>query len=111
MKLVRGVVWFFRDYLSRHTNNWNRALHIIGVPLAPFGCIVLLALQRWWWAAGAFVVGYALQWLGHHIEGNEVGEWILIKHIARRLTGKAGREPERESPGDGGDRVPGPSPR
>jgi hypothetical protein len=27
------------------------------------------------------VVGYALQWLGHRIEGNDVGEVILIKRL------------------------------
>src|SRR3712207_8480977 len=30
--------------------------------------------------------GYGLQWLGHRIEGNELGEWILLKSIWRLLT-------------------------
>ena len=31
--LARAV--FVRDYMARHTNPWNRALHLVGVPLAP----------------------------------------------------------------------------
>jgi hypothetical protein len=76
---------FFVDYFSRHTNNWNRALHVAGVPLAPFLFLFLLVTGRFGLAAAAFVAGYLLQWIGHAIEGNEVGEVILLKLIARRL--------------------------
>ena len=44
-------------------------------------------------ASAAFLAGYALQWLGHRIEGNEVGEWTLLKAIARRLAGSPSRQP------------------
>jgi Protein of unknown function (DUF962) len=76
---------FFVDYFSRHTNNWNRALHVVGVPLAPFLFLYLLATGQLYRAAAAFVAGYLLQWIGHTIEGNEVGEVILAKWIARKL--------------------------
>lgn len=76
---------FFIDYFSRHTNNWNRALHVVGVPLAPFLFLYLLATGQLYPAAAAFVAGYLLQWIGHTIEGNEVGEVILAKWIARKL--------------------------
>jgi hypothetical protein len=82
LRLVRA---FFVDYLSRHTNNWNRVLHVIGVPLAPFLFLYLLVAGRFIQAAVAFVAGYLLQWIGHSIEGNEVGELILAKWIARKL--------------------------
>jgi len=81
---MKGIVWFFTDYASRHRNPWNRAFHVVGVPLAPFGCLALLALGYWRAAAAAFVLGYLCQWIGHRIEGNEVGEWILIKWLAMR---------------------------
>lgn len=80
-----GPAWFVRDYLSRHRNPWNRALHLVGVPIAPVGSAYLLARGRAGEARNALVVGYALQWLGHRIEGNEVGEWILVKSLARRV--------------------------
>lgn len=76
-----------RDYLSRHRNPWNRAVHVVGIPLAPIGCTVLAARGRFRAAGRAFVAGYGLQWIGHRIEGNEVGEWILVKKVARRLAG------------------------
>jgi hypothetical protein len=30
------------------------------------------------------VLGYFLQWLGHRAEGNDVGEWALIKRMIGR---------------------------
>lgn len=32
-----------------------------------------------WLAAGLFVAGYGLQFLGHAIEGNDAGELIMVK--------------------------------
>jgi hypothetical protein len=84
MRLVRN---YFVDYFSRHTNNWNRALHVIGVPLAPFLFLYLVVRGQFYQALVAFVVGYFLQWVGHTIEGNEVGEVILARFIARRAVG------------------------
>ncbi len=60
------------EYKTRHTNPWNRALHLVGVPLAPVIFLCLLALRLWWWAAAAFAAGYTLQWIGHQIEGNRM---------------------------------------
>ena len=89
MNPLRFVRAFFVDYFSRHTNNWNRALHVVGVPLAPFLFFYLLVTGQFLRAAVAFATGYLLQWIGHTIEGNEVGEVILIKRIARKLAGAA----------------------
>ena len=33
------------------------------------------------WSAVVFVVGYLLQFLGHMVEGNDVGELIPIKRL------------------------------
>jgi hypothetical protein len=63
---------FVRGYMSRHQNPWNRALHLVGVPLAPVTFLILLALGHFVWAGAAFVVGYTLQWTGHQIEGNRM---------------------------------------
>ena len=83
-KVSASVRWYFADYMSRHAHPWSRVLHVAGVPLAPFGCLYLLMRGEWALAGMTFVVGYALQWLGHHLEGNEVGEVILLKKLARR---------------------------
>jgi hypothetical protein len=91
MKALRGIVWFVRDYVSRHRNPWNRVLHLVGVPLAPFLFLYFLVRGEFRLAGLAFVAGYTLQWIGHRIEGNEVGEWTLIKWLfrlpARRKSG------------------------
>jgi hypothetical protein len=33
----------------------------------------------WWQAAACFVGGYALQFIGHAVEGNDAGEVVLVK--------------------------------
>lgn len=91
---MRWIRWFVADYLSRHRNPWSRLLHLVGVPLAPFYFLCLLFRGEFPAAGAAFVTGYGLQWLGHRIEGNEVGEWTLLKAIWRRLV-------RRPAPGTG----------
>ena len=76
---------FIKDYLSRHTNNINRILHIIGVPQAFFGLFQIITGKP---AAGMInlFLGYLWQWLGHtYFEKNEVGEVILIKKLIKKL--------------------------
>lgn len=41
--------------------------------------VALLPLRWWGVALGLFVGGYALQFVGHAIEGNDAGELIVIK--------------------------------
>ena len=85
-KLTRFSKSFISDYLSRHRNNTDRVLHIIGIPLVLFGIFQLFSGR---WKAGLFnfFIGYLFQWVGHtYFEKNEVGEWILIKKVIRKLT-------------------------
>ena len=79
---------FLSNYIERHMHPMNRVLHIIGVPVTFVASVVCLVLHLWWWALACFVVGYALQFLGHAIEGNDAGEVVLIK----RILGKPYRE-------------------
>ena len=44
----------------------------------------LAAGGKFGWAAGLFVGGYLLQFLGHAIEGNDAGEVVLIKRLLGR---------------------------
>ena len=79
---------FVVNYIDRHMHPVNRILHLIGVPLTFVVSIVCLTKELWWPALGCFLGGYALQFLGHAIEGNDAGEVVLIK----RLLGKPYRE-------------------
>ncbi len=70
---------FLTNYIQRHQNGWNQLLHLVGVPTTFVASAVLLLAGEGWWALGAFLGGYALQFAGHAIEGNEAGEVVLVK--------------------------------
>jgi hypothetical protein len=70
---------FLINYAERHQNGWNQLLHLVGVPLTFVVSVVLLIQGHPWWALGAFVFGYFLQFEGHAIEGNDAGEVVLVK--------------------------------
>jgi len=72
-------------YFERHRHPASRALHALGVPLT-LAALALAGYQlihgRWdlWWRPVALLLGgYLPQWIGHRIEGNDMGEVILIK--------------------------------
>ncbi len=69
-----------RNWLERHQHPFNFWIHLIGIPLAVAG-VVLFFFIPWYWAAGLFVLGYLLQYLGHRVEGNDVGEWAALKRL------------------------------
>ena len=72
-----------RNWFARHRNPTNLALHAVGIP-ATILAIPLAATGRWVLAAGMLVCGYALQLLGHVVEGNRSGEENLIRKLFRR---------------------------
>jgi hypothetical protein len=69
-----------RNWLDRHQVAFNYWIHMFGIPLAVAG-VVLLFLAPWYFGIGAIVLGYLLQWIGHRVEGNDVGEFIPIKRL------------------------------
>jgi hypothetical protein len=78
------------NWLARHRHPASQVLHAIGIPLLAAG-LVLGAWQLWhgmwalWWRpVGLIVFGYVLQWAGHAIEGNDMGEVVLIKKMLGR---------------------------
>jgi hypothetical protein len=73
------VLGFLHNYLLRHQHPINQCLHLVGVPLTFLVSAYWLYTGSGWWALGAFIGGYALQFLGHAIEGNDAGEMILVK--------------------------------
>ena len=72
------------NWKLRHQHPASLTLHALGIPLtlaAVVVAIVQLLEGRWdlWWRPALLaVIGYALQWIGHRIEGNTMGELILF---------------------------------
>jgi hypothetical protein len=92
------------DWQERHQHPVNYALHLIGIPLTivgPLSCPLFWWVGDSWldlgWGMVVFLAGYALQFLGHAIEGNDAGEVIAVKRrlglpyvaVAPRHTGGA----------------------
>lgn len=69
-----------RNWLERHQHPVNFWIHLVGIPLALAG-VVLLIWEEWAWGGAALVAGYALQWVGHRVEGNDVGELVPLKRL------------------------------
>jgi len=70
---------FVTNYVERHQHPASQVLHLVGVPLTFVVSVVMLVSEQPWWALASFVGGYALQLLGHAIEGNDAGEVVLVK--------------------------------
>jgi hypothetical protein len=69
-----------RNWRERHRDPFNFWIHLVGIPLALAG-VVLLFIVPWYWGVLAFVAGYVLQYVGHCVEGNDLGEWAGIKRL------------------------------
>jgi hypothetical protein len=67
------------NWLMRHQNAFNYWIHLIGIPIAFAGLPLLF--YDWRWGLGAITLGYLLQWIGHRVEGNDVGELIPFKRL------------------------------
>ncbi len=74
-------------WLARHRHPVSLALHGVAVPMLPLAG-VLAGLQLvndawhlWWRPVLLVIVSYALQWIGHHVEGNEMGEIVALKKL------------------------------
>ena len=74
------------NWRKRHRNATSFWLHMIGIPACFVIAPVLLIFKMWWIAFAMFVGGYALQFIGHLVEGNRSGEEMLV----RRLMAKKG---------------------
>jgi uncharacterized membrane protein YGL010W len=69
-------------WLRRHRNPTNLLLHMAGIP-ATIVAVPAALLGPWALAVGLFVGGYALQFLGHAIEGSRSGEEELVRKLLR----------------------------
>ena len=75
------TAWIGHWY-QRHQHPANRVLHALGIPMLAGGLIlglVQLIQGRWdlWWRPVSLIaLSYLLQWIGHRIEGNDLGEAV-----------------------------------
>ena len=60
---------FIENYKAKHQHPLNKLSHSIGIPLIVIS--LPLFFLNWGWALGLFVVGWAFQFVGHGIEGNQ----------------------------------------
>lgn len=64
---------WIRLYAESHQHPLNRMLHTVGIPTIVMSIVAAAASVRWpelrWPALGLFVVGWALQFVGHAVEG------------------------------------------
>ncbi|MFQ5491457.1 MAG: Mpo1-like protein [Phycisphaerae bacterium] len=78
---------WLHNWRQRHQHRVNLALHAVGIPMLAAGLIlglVQLIQGRWdlWWRPVSLIAAsYLIQWTGHRIEGNDVGEVIPIKKL------------------------------
>ena len=79
----RPLLRMLRNWRERHQHPANFAIHLLGIPIAVAGLVMLfvLPLESWYIGAGLLILGYVLQYLGHCIEGNDLGEWAGIKRL------------------------------
>ncbi len=74
-----------RNWIERHRNPMSFILHLVGIPPTILGVLLipiyvfLVSVPIFLFALGLFVGGYALQFLGHALEGTDPGEIIYFK--------------------------------
>lgn len=76
-------------------------LHMIGIPACFVAAPAMLVGRQWLLAGGFFVGGYALQFIGHVVEGNRSGEEMLLRRIFRQPASEAKGAGDEASRGSG----------
>jgi len=78
---------WIKQWRRRHQHPRSLALHVVAIPMIPLAG-VLAAIQLadgawslWWRPVTLLATSYGMQWIGHRIEGNDMGEIILIKKM------------------------------
>ena len=79
------------DWVERHRDPRSFMLHLIGIPATILGVLLIpvytILLSYWVFllALALFLGGFALQFLGHALDGSEPGEIRALRRaIARR---------------------------
>lgn len=98
-KLLKFASKALRNWRERHQNPFNFGIHLVGIPLTLLG-LALLFFLPWEWGVGVFVLGYVFQWVGHLVEGNDVGELIPVKKLLGLRTVSVAPQYQRSVPPD-----------
>ncbi len=97
------------DWLERHRHVGSFLLHMIGIPPTLVGvllvpvCIALVSWPIFLFSLALFLGGYAIQFLGHALEGSEPGEVAHLRRLfsasgsRREAAGTALSEPARDA--------------
>lgn len=82
------MIWAaWQNWRDRHQHPFSIFLHALAIPLLPLAGLLAVvqlidgAWGLWWRPVGLFLLSYLLQWFGHRIEGNDMGEVIPIKRL------------------------------
>jgi hypothetical protein len=73
------------NWIERHRNPVSFALHMVGIPPTILGVLLIpiyvfcLSFPIFLFALAMFAGGYAIQFLGHALEGTDPGEVIYFK--------------------------------
>jgi len=79
------AVW--QNWRERHRHPGSLALHAVAIPMLVLSGVLAVvqlidgAWNLWWRPVALIAASYVLQWIGHAIEGNDMGEVILIKKL------------------------------
>lgn len=85
------------NWIERHRDPRSFMLHLLGIPCTILGVLLLpiyvmqMSGPIFLFALGLFLGGFALQFLGHGLEGTEPGEIKALRHClaVRREARKA----------------------
>ncbi len=69
----KPMVDWVAQYQTSHQNRINQITHMFGIPMIVLSIVLALASAvvggLFAWAAGLFIIGWALQFIGHAFEG------------------------------------------
>ena len=99
--MMKGKSWdeWIAQYQTSHQNKLNQLTHTFGIPMIVVSILLGLASPfvggLWVWALALFVVGWALQFIGHAIEGKPpefLSDWRFLfvgtRWWLKKVTGK-----------------------
>jgi uncharacterized membrane protein YGL010W len=100
--MLAGRSWdsWIAEYSESHQHPLNRLAHTFGIPIIIMSLPVLVAAVVWhrllWVGVGLFCFGWALQFIGHAIEGKPpefLKDWRFLlvgsRWWAAKMRGKA----------------------
>ncbi|WP_263367139.1 DUF962 domain-containing protein [Edaphobacter bradus] len=100
--MLGGRSWesWIAEYSQSHQHPLNRLTHTFGIPMIILSLALFVVAIVWhgvlWWAVGLFVVGWALQFIGHAFEGKPpefFKDWRFLlvgsRWWAAKIRGKA----------------------